>query len=124
MSVHGAEFPICTMARVLGVSPSGSYAWRSRPASAQAPSNAALLRGIRTIHAASHGTHGAPKVYAELEAEDTAVVRKRVVRLMRGAGLRGVSRCRFPTTTQHEPSHRPANDLVDRDFRAAGPNRL
>jgi putative transposase len=44
------------MARVLGVSISGFYAWRSRPASAPATSDAALLRRIRTIHAASHGT--------------------------------------------------------------------
>jgi putative transposase len=124
MSAHQAEFPIATMARVLGVSPSGYYAWRSRPASAHATSDAALLRRIRTIHAASHGTYGAPRVHAELRAEGTAVARKRVARLMRGAGLRGVSRRRFPTTTQREPSHRPANDLVGRDFRAAGPNRL
>jgi putative transposase len=86
--------------------------------------DAALLRRIRTIHAASHGTYGAPRVHAELQAEGTAVARKRVARLMRGAGLRGASRRRFPTTTQREPSHRPANDLVGRDFRASGPNRL
>jgi putative transposase len=124
MSAHQAEFPIATMARVLGVSPSGYYAWRSRPTSAHATADAALLRRIRTIHAASHGTYGAPRVHAELQAEGTAVARKRVARLMRGAGLRGVSRRRFPTTTQREPRHRPANDLVGRDFRAAGPNRL
>jgi putative transposase len=124
MSVHGAEFPIATMARVFGVSPSGFHAWRSRPASAHAASDAALLRRIRTIHAASHGTYGAPRVHAELQAEATAVARKRVARLMRGARLRGVSRRRSPTTTQREPSHWPANDLVGRDFRAAGPNQL
>ena len=52
------------------------------------------------------------------------MARKRVARLMRGAGLRGVSRRRVPTTTQREPNHRPANDLVGRDFRAAGLNQL
>jgi putative transposase len=104
MSAHQAEFPIATMARVLGVSPSGYYAWRCRPASARATSDAALLRRIRTIHAASHGTYGAPRVHAELQAEGTAVARKRVARLMRGAGLRGVSRRRFPTTTQRVPT--------------------
>ena len=124
MSAHQAEFPVATMARVLGVSASGFYAWRSRPASVHATSDAALLRRIRTIHAASHGTYGAPRVHAELRAEGTAVARKRVARLMREARLRGVSRRRFPRTTQREPSHRPANDLVGRDFRAAGPNRL
>ena len=122
MSAHQAEFPIATIARVLGVSASGYYAWRSRPASAHTTTDAALLRRIRTIHAASHGTYSAPRVHAELQAEGTAVARKRVARLMRVAGLRGVSRRRSPTTTQREPSHRPANDLVGRDFRAAGPN--
>jgi putative transposase len=112
------------MARVLGVSPSSYYAWRSRPASVHATSDIALLRRIRTIPAASHGTYGAPRVDSGLRADGTAAARKRVARLMRGAGLRGVSRHRFPTTTQREPSHRPANDLVGRDFRAAGPNRL
>jgi putative transposase len=117
------------MACVLGVSVSDFYAWRTRPASAHATTDAALLRRIRTIQrwtqcVQPHGTYGAPRVHAELQAEGTAVARKRVARLMRGAGLRGVSRRRFPTTTQREPSHRPANDLVCRDFRATGPNRL
>ena len=100
MSAHQAEFSITTMARVLGVSPSGYYAWRSRPASAHDSADATLLRRIRTIHAASHGTYGTPRVHAELRADSTAVARKRVARLMRGAGLRGVSWRRFPTTTQ------------------------
>ncbi len=43
---------------------------------------------------------------------------------MRVADLRGVSRRRFQATTQREPSHRPANDPIGRDFRAVGPNRL
>ena len=49
MSAHQAEFPIDTMARVLGVSVSGFYAWRNRPASAHATIDATLLRRIRTI---------------------------------------------------------------------------
>ena len=100
------------------------FACRSHPASAHATSDAALLRRTRTIHTASHGTDGTPRVHAESQAEGTAVVRKGVARLMRGAWLRGVSRRRFPITTRREPSHRPANDLVGRDFRAAGPNQL
>ncbi|WP_198376433.1 IS3 family transposase [Neoroseomonas rubea] len=91
MSAHQAEFPIATIARVLGVSVSGFDAWRSRPASAHDTADAALLRRIRTVHAASHDTHGAPRVHAELQAEGTAVARKRVARLIREAGLRGVS---------------------------------
>jgi putative transposase len=39
------------MARVLGVSKAGYYAWVQRPASAHAMADAALLKRIRTIHA-------------------------------------------------------------------------
>jgi putative transposase len=51
MSAHQAQFPIRVMARVLRVSASGFYAWRSRPASARATGDADLTRRIRTIHA-------------------------------------------------------------------------
>lgn len=71
MSARQAEYPIGTMARVLVVSASGYYAWRSRPASAHATADAALLRRIRTVHATSHGTYGVPRVDAELQADGT-----------------------------------------------------
>ena len=120
ISSHQAEFPIATMARVLGVSVSGHYTRRSHPAAAHAPSDATLLRRISTICAASHSTYGAPRVHAE----GTAVALKRVAQLMRGTGLRGVSRRCFPTTTQRQPSPRPTNDLLGRDVWATFPNRL
>jgi putative transposase len=56
-------YPIGAMARVLKVSASGYYAWRSRPASVRATADADLTRPIRTIHAGSHGTYGAPRVH-------------------------------------------------------------
>jgi putative transposase len=124
MSAHQAEFPVRTMARVLRVSACGYYAWRNRPASAHAQVDAVLLRWIRTLHAALRGTYGAPRGHAELQAQATAIACKRVARLMRQAGLQGVSRRRFLTTPRREPTHTPANDLVGRVFTAPGPNLL
>ena len=124
MSANQAVFPIATMARVLGVSPAGYYAWRRRRPSARANSDGELLQRIRTIHASSRGTYGAPRVHAELRAEGRHVGKKRVARLMRQAGLTGVSRRRGMRTTQRDETARPAPDLVARDFTAAAPNRL
>jgi hypothetical protein len=78
MSAHQAMYPIRTMARVLKVSASGYCAWRSRPASARVTADADLTRHIRTIHAGSHGTYGAPRVHAELKAKGLSVGRKRI----------------------------------------------
>ena len=116
-------YPIRTMCRVLGVAAAGYYAWRRRSPSPRAVVDRALLRRIRTIHAVSQGTYGVPRIHAELEAEGVSVGRKRIARLMRSAGLAGVSRRRRPRTTMREPSARPAPDLVQRRFAAAGPGR-
>lgn len=112
------------MARVLRVSASGYYAWRSRPPSARATADQDLLRRIRTIHTASRGTYGAPRVHAELQAEGVAIAKKRVVRLMQVAQITGVSRRRSIRTTRSNPADRPASDLVRRNFFTSGPNQL
>ena len=124
MSAHQAQHRVATMCRVLGVSPSGYYAWRKRPASARAQADQRLLRQIRTAHEASRGTYGVPRIHAELCEQGVAVSRKRVARLMREAGITGVSRRRFVVTTQRDGRSRPAPDLVDRDFSVEGPNQL
>ena len=125
MSAHQAVFPVAVMARVLGVSEAGFHAWRHRPASAHAVGDAALLKRIRTIHAGSRETYGAPRVHAELRAGGEKHGRKRIARLMRAAGLIGASRRRGSiVTTRRDKEVRPAPDLVDRDFTALRPNQL
>jgi putative transposase len=125
MSANRAALPIATMARVLGASKAGYYAWLRRPPSAHAEADAALLQRIRTVHAGSRETYGAPRVHAELRARGEGHGRKRIARLMRAAGLVGASHRRGgPVTTRRDQGARPAPDLVDRDFRAAGPDLL
>jgi putative transposase len=125
MSANQACFPIAAMARVLGVSKAGYYAWLQRPASAHAVADAALLKRVRTIHASSRQTYGAPRVHADLRGRGERHSRKRIARLMREAGLVGASHRRGgPITTRRDKDARPAPDLVDRDFSATGPNQL
>jgi len=112
------------MCQVLGVSPSGYYAWRQRPLSLRARADVKLSAEIQAIHRESRGTYGAPRVHAELAARGMHVGRKRVARLLRAAGLHGVSRRRVVPTTIRDERARPAPDLVERQFQAAGPDRL
>jgi len=119
-----AQYRVQSMCRLLGVSPSGFYAWSSRPRSKRSQADEILLGAIRSIHERSRGTYGAPRVHAELAAEGHRVGRKRIARLMREASLEGASRRRQFSTTMRSADRRPAPDLVERNFTAEGPNRL
>ena len=123
MSENRAEYPIAVMCRILGVSPSGYYAWVKRPTSARALMDAGLTAKICAAHAASKGTYGAPRLRIDLAEAGIRVSRKRVARLMRHAGLAGVSRRRSTVTTVRDGA-RQAPDLVDRNFTADKPNML
>ena len=124
MTASQAMFSITTMCKTLGVSRSGFYAWRERAASARSKADAALTARIRAIHKASSQTYGAPRIHAELVDDGVRVGRKRVERLMKAAGIAGVSRRKSARTTARDERLRPASDLVDRNFHADEPNRL
>jgi putative transposase len=125
MSANRADFPIAVMARTLGVSKAGYYAWIGRPTSMRKVADAALLKRIRTVHLGSHETYGAPRVQADLRMQGERHSRKRIARLMREAGLVGACHRRgSPVTTRRDREVRPAPDLVDRVFSAEAPNRL
>ena len=120
-----AEHSIKTMCRVLGVSRSGFHAWQRRGPSARRREDERLLERIREIHAENRGVYGSPRIHAELVLGDgVRVGRKRVERLMRQAGLSGlVARTRGKATIR-VPGVRVCEDLVDRAFLAAAPDRL
>ncbi len=118
------HYPVATMCRLLGVSPSGYYAWLTRGPSDRDLADEWLLSRIRHHHERSDETYGAPRIHEELKAEGIQVGKKRIARLLRQAGLQGVSRRRRFRTTQKDPAARPHEDLVDRNFTAPGPDRL
>lgn len=124
MTANQALYPIEMMARVLGVSRSGFYAWRDRKQSRRAQADAVLTEKIGAFHNRSKMTYGAPRIHADLLDEGIQVGRKRVERLMKAAGLRGASKRKYVTTTIRDKRHRPAADLVDRNFYADKPNVL
>src|SRR6202045_1979316 len=124
VNANQAIYGVATMCRVLAVSARGYYAWRQRPPSARARTDAELTSRISAIHQFSRATYGAPRIHEELLAAGLHVGRKRVARLMKATGLSGVSRRRWVTTTVRDHYAQPAPDLVERNFSASGPNRF
>jgi transposase InsO family protein/transposase-like protein len=120
MAAEGLPVEACC--RVLNVSTSGFYAWRSRPPSARAVRHAWLSERILAVHAASRGTYGAPRVHAELRLGLGIVVGHHAVELlMRRAGIHGLPGSRRPRPKHQTPT---AGDLVNREFARPAPNLL
>lgn len=124
MTANQAVYPISVMSAVLGVSRSGFYANRSRPPSRRSIDDGTLSKKIVQFHEASQETYGAPRIHADLADAGVRVARKRVERLMRQAGIQGVSRRKATKTTFRDDRVRPACDLVDRNFYAERPDHL
>ena len=66
--------------------------------------------------------YGAAKITAELNEEGYRCGRHKVARLMRLAGLKGCPKTTFKVTTQRDPDHPVADNLLEQDFTAEGPN--
>jgi putative transposase len=116
------HIPVQVACRVLDVSVSGYYAWRSRPPSQQAIRHAWLTDLIVEIHQAVRDTYGARRVHAELRLGRGIVVSRGAVELlMRRAGLAGVT---DRPKWRHAKPDQIAADLVDRQFSRTGPNKL
>jgi putative transposase len=113
------------LCRVLGVSTSGYYAWRSRSVSARHQQDAKLTALIVQTHQSSRGTYGAPRIHAELQMDyGIRCGRKRVACLMRQAGLAGIHRRRLRGCTRRDSQRTAYPDLVQRTFTVSKPDQL
>ena len=118
---HKNTFPIRLMCRLLRVSASGYYAWRTRAESRRTGYDRELTRAIRQLHAESDGTYGSPRIHAELQAEGFTCGRAKVARLMHNAGLKGCPKRRFRVTTKSGMTR--ALNLLDQNFSADTANQ-
>ena len=118
-----SQYPVRMMCCLLQVSRSGYYAWRVRPESQRARTDRELLKRIRQIHADSDGVYGAAKITAELNEKGYPCGRHKVARLMRLAGLKGCPKTSFKVTTQRDPKHTVADNLLQQNFTAKEMNQ-
>jgi putative transposase len=122
-SLTGQGINVGHACRMLGVSSSGFYAWRDRPASARALRHLWLAGEITDVHRESGGIYGERRVAAELRhGRGIVVSRKTVTLLMRRLGLYGLPKRRLPKGAK--VGKYAASDLVRREFTVTAPNRL
>ena len=111
------------MCRVFKVSRSGYYGWLRRPESQRKAEDKALSEVIKDIHQESKGEYGSPKIHQELRRRGTRCGQNRVARLMRKDGLKAKTIRKFKATTNSNHSLPVAENLLNRDFMPAEPNK-
>ena len=118
-----ATWPVVILCAVLGVSTSGFYAWRGRPASTRARANQRLVVDIRAAHTAGRYAYGSPRVVRVLRKQGHRVSTKRVAELMRQEGIVARKKKRFRKTTDSAHADPIAPNVVARNFTADEPNK-
>lgn len=125
---QSGRFAVALLLRVLEIGESTYYAWRKQ---VEQPCDRdvvdlGLLSNIYEIWQASGHTYGSDRIHQQLRRDGIRVGRKRVERLMREQGWQGAHLRRGwrGGSTRQDPTREPAPDLVNRRFRASGPDRL
>lgn len=125
IAVEKAAYPVAVLCRALEVNRTSFHDWQRRAPSDRALSDAWLTEKIKAIHEAKRRVYGAPRIHAELRMQyGIRVGRKRVERLMSGAGISGLVPRKRGRTTIRVPGVRIADDLVERRFRPSAPDVL
>jgi len=122
IKAHRQENSVQVMCRLLGVAPSGYYAWLAQPVSDHAQEDARLLRLIRASFTASQGIYGAPRVFLDLREAGETCSKHRVARLMREHQLRALHGYRMRRWSVGKPSVLTPN-LLKRQFTVTRRNK-
>lgn len=121
---HRTEHRLAWLCQTLGVSRSGYYAWRHRPASARTRANARLLEQMQQLHRQAKERYGAVKLWRALLASGVACGRHRVARLRRQHGLLARRVRRFRVVIEHHQFAPPAPNRLQPRFAVSAPNRI
>jgi transposase InsO family protein len=112
------------LCRVLEVSRSGFYAWRTRSESPHSKEDRRLTVHVRALFQEHKGRYGSPRIWRGLQGAHMHVSRKRVARLMRQEHLVARPKRRYCVTTDSKHTLPLAPNILERRFEADAPNRL
>ena len=128
MAAQKANYEVTRMARLLGVSRSGFYAWSKRQATEpglRRRQRDALDVKVRKVFAETDEVNGAPRIHAQLDREGTDVDRKTVAKSMLRQRLEGISPKKFtPVTTIPGADPCKIPDRIERGWDRGGLNRV
>jgi putative transposase len=120
---HQSQFTVRDLCRVLKVSTSRFYAWRSAPIGRRQAYRDELALQIERVYRQSRGVYGSPRITSLLRSGGVKVCRNTIAKVMKQRQIQAKKRKRFvPRTTDSNHAHRIAANRLQRDFTADRPN--
>jgi transposase InsO family protein len=118
------EHSLTQLCAAFDVKRSGYHVWINAEASERERSDEALILKIREVHQRHKGRYGAPRIQDELADQGEKHGVKRIARLMKAEGIRGLCSRRFvPCTTQSDHDQPIAPNLLAERPAPTGPNQ-
>nr|WP_244898654.1 IS3 family transposase [Staphylococcus lutrae] len=121
MYQHRHEFRVTKMCKVLGVSKSGYYDWKKRPASSQQKRRDRLKKEIYKVYIGSQKRYGSPKITKELMKEGIKISQRTVTRLMKEMGIRSITKKKYKATTDSKHNLPIYPNLLNQQFKVEKP---
>jgi putative transposase len=120
---HRHRWPVLLLCKVLDVSRSAFYAWRSRPESKQTRRRRELAGLIRVVHQGNRQTYGSPRIQQELVARGRKCSVNLVAKIMKQERIAAKTKRKFKATTRSRHRHPVAENLLERRFEQTAPNQ-
>lgn len=121
---HLSCFPVKDMCRILDVSTSGYYKWRSKTLSKRDRHNLVLLEQIKKIHYRNKKRYGSPRIAKELEVLGFHAPEKLIRKLMKSASLQSVFKRKYKVTTNSSHKYPVAENIRNRNFTVSSKNEV
>jgi transposase InsO family protein len=109
---------------MLGLSPSGYYAWLNRKPSTRAQEEGRLEAEIRAAHKRSRETFGPERLQKDLAKHGVKVGAFRIRRIRKKLGIQCKQKKKFTATTDSRHTLPVAENLLNQQFTTTAPNRV
>jgi|SRR5690606_15063568 len=119
-----SNFAVKDMCRILSVSSSGYYKWRSRTPSKRVQHNLVLLEEIKKVHYRNKKRYGSPRIAKELQALGFHASEKLIRKLMKSASLESVFKRKFRATTNSSHKYPIVENKLQRNFQVYRENEV
>lgn len=119
---HNGQYSIVLMCRVLDVSRSGFYKWKTRPVSRRAEHKQRVEEAVLDTYSNYKARYGAPRIVEEINAAGIPCSLNHVAAIMANNGLKARNGKAFNYSPSGSAMTNVADNLLWRDFKAGEAN--